>query len=227
MSSERIEAALELLRAEYLETPNLLLTAGEAADYWTSLALWPWRFCKRWRIRFFLRSHPTAALACRRTGGEQPKEHRRQRNGPERPICQEKLSNPGQDVSMNPDQYSILTDSSQTPDVGLWHTPTRHLPYSNRRPQNAPIASGSLRRAEPQTASRPRFPIDGTVTSVGILMTVSLSRRRERFEYAREAARYGLRRSNSASAEMPLKAGTTFSSAPARKPWSSRMRSRK
>ena len=32
MSSERIEAALELLRAEYLETPNLLLTAGEAAE---------------------------------------------------------------------------------------------------------------------------------------------------------------------------------------------------
>ena len=33
MSSERIEAALELLRAEYLETPNLLPTAGEAAEF--------------------------------------------------------------------------------------------------------------------------------------------------------------------------------------------------
>ena len=31
MSSERVDAALELLRAKYLETPTLLLTAGEAA----------------------------------------------------------------------------------------------------------------------------------------------------------------------------------------------------
>ena len=32
MSSERVDAALALLRAEYLETPTLLLTAGEAAE---------------------------------------------------------------------------------------------------------------------------------------------------------------------------------------------------
>ncbi len=32
MSSERIDAALALLRAEYLETPTLLLTVGEAAE---------------------------------------------------------------------------------------------------------------------------------------------------------------------------------------------------
>ena len=32
MSSERVDAALALLRAEYLETPHLLLTAGEAAE---------------------------------------------------------------------------------------------------------------------------------------------------------------------------------------------------
>ena len=37
MSSERVDAALALLRAEYLETPNLLLTAGEAAEL---LDLW-------------------------------------------------------------------------------------------------------------------------------------------------------------------------------------------
>ena len=32
MSSERIDTALALLRAEYLETPTLLLTVGEAAE---------------------------------------------------------------------------------------------------------------------------------------------------------------------------------------------------
>ena len=32
MLSERVDAALALLRAEYLETPTLLLTAGEAAE---------------------------------------------------------------------------------------------------------------------------------------------------------------------------------------------------
>ena len=32
MSSERVDAALALLRAEYLETPILLLTVGEAAE---------------------------------------------------------------------------------------------------------------------------------------------------------------------------------------------------
>ncbi len=44
MASERIENALGLLRAQYLETPNLLLTPGEAAgllelDQTTTLAL--------------------------------------------------------------------------------------------------------------------------------------------------------------------------------------------
>ena len=32
MSSKRVDAALALLRAEYLETPTLLLTVGEAAE---------------------------------------------------------------------------------------------------------------------------------------------------------------------------------------------------
>ena len=32
MLSDRVEAALQLLRVEYLETPTLLLTAGEAAE---------------------------------------------------------------------------------------------------------------------------------------------------------------------------------------------------
>ena len=32
MLSERVDAALALLRAEYLETPTLLLTVGEAAE---------------------------------------------------------------------------------------------------------------------------------------------------------------------------------------------------
>ena len=32
MSSERVDAALALLRAEYLETPTLLLTVGQAAE---------------------------------------------------------------------------------------------------------------------------------------------------------------------------------------------------
>ena len=32
MSSDNIEDALLLLRAEYLETPNLLMTTGEAAE---------------------------------------------------------------------------------------------------------------------------------------------------------------------------------------------------
>ena len=32
MSSERVDAALALLRAEYLETPTLRLTVGEAAE---------------------------------------------------------------------------------------------------------------------------------------------------------------------------------------------------
>ena len=32
LASERIEDALQLLRAEYLETPNLLLTPGEVAE---------------------------------------------------------------------------------------------------------------------------------------------------------------------------------------------------
>ena len=32
MLSKRVDAALALLRAEYLETPNLFLTAGEAAE---------------------------------------------------------------------------------------------------------------------------------------------------------------------------------------------------
>ena len=32
MSSERVETALELLRAEYLKTPTLLLNTGEAAE---------------------------------------------------------------------------------------------------------------------------------------------------------------------------------------------------
>ena len=32
MSSERVDAALTSLRTEYLETPTLLLTVGEAAE---------------------------------------------------------------------------------------------------------------------------------------------------------------------------------------------------
>ena len=57
-------------------------------------------------------------------GGEQPRRYRRQRKEPERLICQEKLFNPGQDVSINPDNDSILTHSISTPDVRLGHTPT-------------------------------------------------------------------------------------------------------
>ena len=57
-----------------------------------------------------------------------------------------------------------------------------HMPSRVQGPKPAPIAFASQRRSEPHTASRPRFPVVGTVTSVGILMTVSLSRRRERRE---------------------------------------------
>ena len=82
MSSERV-AALTLLRTEYLETSTLLLTVGEAAEL-LDLNRTPRLFCKRWRTRVFWRSHPMAALAGRRTGGEQLPGHRRHQKWRER-----------------------------------------------------------------------------------------------------------------------------------------------
>ena len=54
--------------------------------------------------------------------------------------------------------------------------------------------SDSLRTTSDGLSLRPRFPGDGTVTSVGILMTVSLSRRRERREAGRVTRRAGAQR---------------------------------
>ena len=54
MSSERVDAALALLRTEYLETSTLLLTVGEAAELLDlNRTPRPWLFCKRWRTRVF------------------------------------------------------------------------------------------------------------------------------------------------------------------------------
>ena len=52
-----------------------------------------------------------AALAGRRTGGEQLPVHRRQQKWHDRlhPVCQEKLFNPELGVSMKLNSYSILT----------------------------------------------------------------------------------------------------------------------
>ena len=83
--------------------------------------------------------------------------------------------------------------------VQIW---ARHMPSRVQGPKPAPIAFASQRRSEPHTASRPRFPGDGTVTSVGILMTVSLSRRRERLEAGWVTRRAGAKRG---TADLPLK----------------------
>ena len=42
--------------------------------------------------------------------------------GPAHPICQEELYNPGRDVSINPNENSILTRLSPVPDVRLGYT---------------------------------------------------------------------------------------------------------
>ena len=44
------------------------------------------------------------------------------------PVCQEELYNPGRDVSINPNEDSILTPQCPIPDVRLGYAPTRHLP---------------------------------------------------------------------------------------------------
>ena len=72
MSSERIDNALQLLRAEYLDTPDLLLTPGEAAelldvDRTTALAL-----LEALEDSGFLVLTSDGGSADRKTGGEQP-----------------------------------------------------------------------------------------------------------------------------------------------------------
>ena len=47
-------------------------------------------------------------------------------------LCQEKLYNPGLDVTINPNWNSILTHQRHFPDVRLGHTSTRHLPLATR-----------------------------------------------------------------------------------------------
>ena len=45
------------------------------------------------------------------------------------PVCQEELYDPGRDVSINPNENSILTPQRPGPDVSLRYTPTQHLPW--------------------------------------------------------------------------------------------------
>ena len=40
------------------------------------------------------------------------------------PVCQEELYDPGRDVSINPNENSILTPQHPVPDVRLGYTPT-------------------------------------------------------------------------------------------------------
>ena len=44
------------------------------------------------------------------------------------PICQEESYNPGRDVSINPNENSILTPWRPVPDVRLGYASTGHLP---------------------------------------------------------------------------------------------------
>ena len=44
------------------------------------------------------------------------------------PVCQEELYNPGRDVSINPNENSILTPQRPVPDVRLGYTSSRHIP---------------------------------------------------------------------------------------------------
>ena len=123
MLSERGDAALALLRAEYLETPTLLLTVGQAAELLDLTRTAAVAVLQALENSVFWRSHPMAALAGRLTGGEQLPWHRRQQKWPERlhPVCQEEFCNPGLDVSINLNSNSILTH--QCPSVapqGSW-----------------------------------------------------------------------------------------------------------
>ena len=110
MSSERVDAALALLRAEYFETPTLLLTVEQAAELLDLTRTAAVAVLQALENSDFLALTPDGRFG-RRTGGEQLPVHRRKQKGPDRlhHVCQEKLFNPGLDVSMNLNLNSILT----------------------------------------------------------------------------------------------------------------------
>ena len=50
------------------------------------------------------------------------------------PVCQEELYNPGRDVSINPDENSILTPQRPVPDVRLGYASTGQLLWVHQYP---------------------------------------------------------------------------------------------
>ena len=97
MSSERVDAALASLRTEYLETPTLLLTVGEAAELLDLTRTAALAVLQALENSGFLALTPDGRFG-------RPPDRRREDpgasstvKGPERlhPVCQEELYNPG------------------------------------------------------------------------------------------------------------------------------------
>ena len=84
MSSERIDAALALLRAEYLETPTLLLTVGEAAELLDLTRTQAVAILQAVEDSGFLALTPDGRFGRSPDRLRATRGHRRQRRGPER-----------------------------------------------------------------------------------------------------------------------------------------------
>ena len=68
------------------------------------------------------------------------------------PICQEELYNPGRDVSINPNENSILTPQRPVPDVRLGFTSTRRFP---RRRESLSVRLFPFREVTPTSGKTP------------------------------------------------------------------------